>query len=419
MIAAFFIYSGVFIDAYSPKIGVVIPGSATEKLGRSRSDLSLRTFTAHVLKPIKIPVWPVWGGVIAQLADWMGSKGLSEAVLKAVGGRVVPITLGEEDLSPFLLLAHHTHSFTPYDFTRQIVNTIQPEGFPAHPHAGFSTLTITMEGGLRHRDSAGESSSYGDGDIQFMNAGHGIVHEEMWDVAKAPRERHQRVEIYQLWVNSPRDKKFAPSATNLVAGSDVDVIPLCDEHEEKVGEIKLLCGELRVGADVGGEAALHDSKGSGLVPSRVCVAHLHLNKGVSVDITAKVDDSFALYVRRGSVEIPTEGDGAKELEALPGELIKFTTSNDEKATTGNVVIKAGGRGLNALLLIGEKLREPVLMRGPFVQATQDDLVMAAAPFQALGNSLYWDHTISDSDWREHTQKIRLEDIIERFGQFSG
>ena len=68
------------------------------------------------------------GGVLAQCADWIGNRQLSEKILSTVGGRVVPITLSELNVGPFLLLAHHCHSFTPFDPTRAITNFFLPEG---------------------------------------------------------------------------------------------------------------------------------------------------------------------------------------------------------------------------------------------------------------------------------------------------
>lgn len=81
------------------------------------------------------------------------------------------MSLSESPLSPFLLLAHHCHSFTPLDPFRAITNLILPEGFPAHPHSGFDTVTYCLEGGLRHRDSEGLGMAYGDGEVQWMRAG--------------------------------------------------------------------------------------------------------------------------------------------------------------------------------------------------------------------------------------------------------
>lgn len=98
------------------------------------------------------------------------------------GGRVIPMSFISADsistsqpLSPFLLLVHHQHSFMPFDPTRTITNLFLPEGFPAHPHSGFSTVTITIDGGLKHRDSEGIIMDYGDGDTQCMTLTHSLM----------------------------------------------------------------------------------------------------------------------------------------------------------------------------------------------------------------------------------------------------
>lgn len=78
----------------------------------------LRKLVSDVHQPIKLPVWPVWSGVIAQCFDWIKAPQVSESIISSIGGRVVPITLSNLDVSPFLLLAHHSHSFTPLDPVR-------------------------------------------------------------------------------------------------------------------------------------------------------------------------------------------------------------------------------------------------------------------------------------------------------------
>lgn len=75
-------------------------------------------FAPTIHQPIKLPVWPVWSGVIAQCFDWLKAPKVSEVITSSFGGRVVPISLSNLDVSPFLLLAHHSHSFTPLDPVR-------------------------------------------------------------------------------------------------------------------------------------------------------------------------------------------------------------------------------------------------------------------------------------------------------------
>lgn len=78
-------------------------------------DAGMSRCISDIHQPIKLPVWPVWSGVVAQCFDWIKAPQISESIVSSVGGRVVPITLSNLDVSPFLLLAHHCHSFTPLD----------------------------------------------------------------------------------------------------------------------------------------------------------------------------------------------------------------------------------------------------------------------------------------------------------------
>jgi hypothetical protein len=78
-------------------------------------DAGMSRCSSNIHQPIKLPVWPVWSGVVAQCFDWIKAPQISESIVSNIGGRVVPITLSNLDVSPFLLLAHHCHSFTPLD----------------------------------------------------------------------------------------------------------------------------------------------------------------------------------------------------------------------------------------------------------------------------------------------------------------
>lgn len=186
----------------------------------------------------KLPVWPIWSGVIAQVLEWIGLADTSEALLGTIGGRVVPVAFDPSTGFPFLLLVHHRHSFTPFDIFRPLTKILLPEGFPAHPHAGFDTVTYCIDGGLRHRDSEGFKMSYGDGEVQWMRAGRGIIHEEMWDLStKEPK--HQRIELFQLWVNLPEAKKYDPAAIHLLKREDINSVSLSNGDVQ----VKVIAGE--------------------------------------------------------------------------------------------------------------------------------------------------------------------------------
>merc|ERR1719327_2259291 len=135
------------------------------------------------------------------------------------GGRVCPMMLDKQDDSPFLLMVHHRHSFNFLDPFRYLFRSVfMPEGFPAHPHRGFETVTYVLRGGLVHRDSFGVKKSYGappesDGSgehaaVQWMTAGRGLLHEEMWRTGDTWDSTEQ--ELFQIWVNLPASAKMVP-----------------------------------------------------------------------------------------------------------------------------------------------------------------------------------------------------------------
>lgn len=392
-------------------LGEYMMGESLRVSARTIDRVQFQFGRASVARPIKIPVWPVWGGVAAQVLEWAGQRKLAANVLNTVGGRVVPATsLG--DISPFLLLAHHTHSFTPFDPTRQIVNMIQPEGFPAHPHAGFHTVTITLEGsgGLRHRDSSGEQSSYGNGDTQFMRAGAGIIHEEMWDVND---NKHTPIEIYQLWVNSPQKDKFKDSRTQLVKGSE--------NIKRKVGsggDIDLICGNMELLAD-GQQREYIEGPGTNLLDSPTCIMLLTLGTGKCMELVANVDDavssegvSMAIYIRRGSLMVEENGE---QVEAFPGEIVSFDTSESAERALATLQSGTSCGDFSGLVMIGQNLGEEVIQRGPFVQASNADLARAARPFQSMDN-IFWEHTISDAEWKDHVNSMRLQEVLRQSHQ---
>ena len=320
-------------------------------------------------------------------------------LLDTVGGRVVPMTLGNMDVSPFLLLAHHAHSFTPFDPTRTITNLVQPEGFPAHPHAGFSTLTITLEGGLAHRDSEGLSMDYSDGDAQFMKSGRGVIHEEMWDLKRATKNKqHKKIEIYQLWINSPTKTKFDLPQCALLKAEDMSRGSVGDDCA-----LDVVCGEVHVSGEV------LVGPGSEMSETPVCVMQVRIPSSSSkpMHLTTSADASLAVYVRRGSMLV----DG---VEAHPGSLTVFkhdSTSPLAPLREATALLQAGAYGLDALVLVGERIREPVVMSGPFVQASERDYNIAAAAFQKIGYAGFWDYKVSEKEWRDHISSLDLQGKI--------
>jgi len=140
----------------------------------------------RVEKFARLPVWPVQNGIIRFFLSRLSEKA-GVAAEKFLGGSVCPNFFDPNLTNPFILLVHHNHKFLPFDPIRPLSALLLPEGFPAHPHRGFITLTIVLKGGINHRDSIGVKQSYGrlekhEKFAQYLKTGSGMLHEEMWDI---------------------------------------------------------------------------------------------------------------------------------------------------------------------------------------------------------------------------------------------
>ena len=153
-----------------------------------------------ITRPPRLPVWPVFPGVILSILDLLRLPTSLSASLEstAFGGRVAPIQFDPPSAtSPYVLLVHHRHrfpSFFPWSkIVRWATSLVLPEGFPAHPHSGFETLTICLKGGMKHRDSYGLKQTYGASSssgcwAQWLKAGRGVLHEEFWDLGQGEEQ---------------------------------------------------------------------------------------------------------------------------------------------------------------------------------------------------------------------------------------
>jgi redox-sensitive bicupin YhaK (pirin superfamily) len=245
-------------------------------------------------------------------------------------------SLGEH-LSPFLLLDHAgPHAFGPSTVCR---------GVGQHPHRGFETVTLVYEGELEHRDSSGGGGRIGPGDVQWMTAGDGILHEEYHalDFTRSGGNLH----MAQLWVNLPaRHKRTAPAYQTLLAG-DIPRIELADG-----------AGSLRV---IAGDYAGHAGPAHTFSP--LDVWDLRLQPGRPLDLAVKAGRNTALVVLRGNVRL---GSG----EALhEGQLALFDPRGD------SLLLEAESDAL-VLLLSGEPLNEPIVGYGPFVMNSESEIRQA-------------------------------------------
>jgi quercetin 2,3-dioxygenase len=286
--------------------GVGIPVAAAGVAARARRASAVRS-RARDVRAVVDPQHSV---------DGAGVK-----LRRALGARALPI------LDPFLLL-DEIRSDEPSDYAR---------GFPTHPHRGFETVTYVLEGAVDHRDSLGNHGHLTAGSLQWMTAGHGIVHSEMPNhEASSPR-----VWAFQLWVN-------LPASTKMVRPRYQDIAPArVPEVSDRGAVVRVLAG---TAAGVKGPI-------EGIVTAPTLL-DVRVPAGESFVHELAPADSAFLYALEGPLEV---GPSGTRLEA--GQLAVLGD--------GDAVVLAGaGR---ALLVAARPIGEPVARSGPFVMNTEDEL----------------------------------------------
>jgi len=246
-----------------------------------------------------------------------------------------------DHLDPFFLFDHFG-SENPEDYIA---------GFPMHPHRGIETVTYMLDGSVAHRDSLGNSGVIGAGDVQWMTAGSGIMHEEM------PKVGPHRLDGFQLWVNLPaRLKMTTPRYQGLLARS-IPEITRADGVRVRViaGEVDGTPGAVR-------EIFAAPSYLDVALPARA-----HFVQPVPRGHTALV------YVFAGAVSIGGEGDTG----GAGGKPVLIAATRLAVLGDGEVVVMRGGGIPSRLLLISaQPLGEPYVRYGPFVMNTRDEITQA-------------------------------------------
>lgn len=350
--------------------------AAGPELGYARTmDTPLERPLAGVTRAPRLTVWPIAGGLAGWLVQLLGLERLAAAVERRFGGRVQPMQLsGASD--PFLMLVHHVHTFSRWDPVRWLSAFVLPEGFPAHPHRGFETVTFVLEGAMRHRDSAGVKMVYRSGSVQWLTAGRGVLHEEMWD----PGERRQ--ELYQLWVNLPRDHKWDAPEIQLLGHADVET-PGIPQHPLPVGEVDGVRLSVLAGTCHGLVSPVRTRSPIGLVRLEWTAPGAFVWDDVPATHTALV------FVRSGAVAI----DGRT---VRRGELATFARGGTLPA---RLRLESSEAGTDVLLLTGAPLGEPVAMAGSMVMNTAAEVDAAYVDLRQGRFGQSWSPHASDAAWR--------------------
>lgn len=246
-------------------------------------------------------------------------------------------------LSPFLLLDHAgPMMFEPAS---------RPRGVGQHPHRGFETVTIVYKGEVEHKDSTGAGGRIGPGDVQWMTAASGIIHEEFHsqEFTKAGGV----LEMVQLWVNLPAKDKMSAPRYQTMLDRDIPVVDLTDG----AGSVRVIAGDYR------------GHQGPALTFTPMDVWDIRLNSGGSSTFNVPAERTLALIVLHGTVMVNAESiarEGQMVVLGRDGEQVSI------EANTDAVV----------LLLSGEPIVEPIAGYGPFVMNTQAEIRQAMDDFNS-------------------------------------
>ncbi len=248
-----------------------------------------------------------------------------------------------QHVSPFLLMDFAG----PADFPA----AKKPRGVGVHPHRGFETVTIVYQGEVEHRDSTGKGGLIGPGDVQWMTAASGILHEEFH--SEAFTRKGGTLEMVQLWVNLPaKDKNAAPGYQTLL---DADIPAI--ELPEAAGKVRVIAGEYA------------GRKGPARTFTPINIWDLRLRQGGSTSLTLPEGHTVGLVVLRGGVRV-NGGDVSREAQFV------LLDRNG-----GAFTLEAEGDA-SVLIVSGEPIDEPVVMHGPFVMNTVGEIKQAMLDFQS-------------------------------------
>lgn len=248
-----------------------------------------------------------------------------------------------KDISPFLLMDYAGPVLFP--------PTSQKLGVGQHPHRGFETVTVVYDGGVSHRDSSGSGGTIGAGDVQWMTAGAGVIHEEYH--SESFSKQGGMFEMVQLWVNLPAsDKMVAPTYQGILANQ----IPTMSLGQG-AGALRLIAGEF------------DGSRGPAHTFTPINLWDLRLTAGQDLEFVLPEGHTTLLFVLKGLIGF-SDGHKAKSVEMAvmtrAGSQLSFRTIEDS----------------TVLLLSGQPIDEPIVGYGPFVMNTEIEIRQAIQDFKS-------------------------------------
>jgi redox-sensitive bicupin YhaK (pirin superfamily) len=299
--------------------------------------------------------------------------------------QTVPLGFQWPTIDPFLFCVHHLdrypaanhhlgpaaslegrplgQDFEGIDGWRMYHGQVVP-GFPAHPHRGFETVTYVRRGLIDHADSAGASARYGRGDVQWMTAGSGLVHSEMFPLLD--RDGPNTVELFQIWINLAAEDKMAEPYFAMLWDEDISrVVQFADGPGSPAVEITVIAGRLGDAAS----AAPPPRSWAARADSDVAIWHVQMDAGSQWTMPAArhPDTVRTVYVFDG-------GELRVDEESV-------AVSTGAVLTAEQSVQLSADQRVEALVLQGRPIAEPVARYGPFVMNTEAQIRQAVEDYQ--------------------------------------
>ncbi|MCO8124165.1 pirin family protein [Stieleria sp. TO1_6] len=246
------------------------------------------------------------------------------------------------EFDPFLLL--------DYAGPHQFSASNEKRGVDVHPHKGFETVTILYQGELAHRDSSGGSGHLGPGDVQWMTAGNGIVHEEYH--SEAFTRRGGTLEMVQLWVNLRSADKATPAKYQDLRDSQFPRVDI----DGGAGSVRVIAGQFG------------DAVGAASTFSPINVWDLKFRSGANATLKVPVGHTTIVIAQSGNVKVNESPLKAVELALFDRDGDSITIESETES--------------QLLVLTGEPLEEPVVGQGPFVMNSREEIHQAIRDYQA-------------------------------------
>jgi quercetin 2,3-dioxygenase len=236
-------------------------------------------------------------------------------------------------------------------------------GFPPHPHRGFETVTMVRRGFIDHSDSLGAAARFGAGDVQWLTAGQGIVHSEMFPLIE--RTKPNPIELFQIWLNLPSADKLAPPHFGMLWSRDIPRLSFADARRRST-DVTLVAGALE-----GRRAPPPPPRSwASRADADVTIAPIRMDAGAVWTLPPAADARTrrTLFFFEGA-SLDVAGEALREPRAV------------EVRGDAPVELRAGDGGSEILLLQGRPIGEPVAQNGPFVMNTHEEIQRAFADYR--------------------------------------